>query len=196
MRFILLPGGAGGAAPRLRSGSRTPALLFSLPSVVFAMSIFTFPFMVMSIGTALVQRGPDARGGGRLPRRAAVADVPAGDPAADPGGHGRRDADWCSAGASGRSPSRCCWARLNEQRALAWTLYQRGVVQTDYGLVGDDGHRPAGRRVRGDLFVAAVLARSPRRMSETMVPVGPRPRRGRRRARRRGHGASRPAVSR
>jgi ABC-type spermidine/putrescine transport system permease subunit I len=23
---------------------------------------------------------------------------------------------------------------LNEQRALAWTLYQRGVVQTDYGL--------------------------------------------------------------
>ena len=23
---------------------------------------------------------------------------------------------------------------INEQRALAWTLYQRGVVQTDYGL--------------------------------------------------------------
>ena len=23
---------------------------------------------------------------------------------------------------------------LNEQRALAWTLFQRGVVQTDYGL--------------------------------------------------------------
>ena len=22
----------------------------------------------------------------------------------------------------------------NEQRTLAWTLYQRGVVQTDYGL--------------------------------------------------------------
>jgi ABC-type spermidine/putrescine transport system permease subunit I len=22
----------------------------------------------------------------------------------------------------------------NEQRALAWTVYQRGVVQTDYGL--------------------------------------------------------------
>ena len=23
---------------------------------------------------------------------------------------------------------------INEQRALAWTLYQRGVVQNDYGL--------------------------------------------------------------
>ena len=23
---------------------------------------------------------------------------------------------------------------INEQRALAWTVYQRGVVQTDYGL--------------------------------------------------------------
>ena len=23
---------------------------------------------------------------------------------------------------------------INEQRALAWTLFQRGVVQTDYGL--------------------------------------------------------------
>jgi ABC-type spermidine/putrescine transport system permease subunit I len=23
---------------------------------------------------------------------------------------------------------------INEQRSLAWTLYQRGVVQTDYGL--------------------------------------------------------------
>ena len=23
---------------------------------------------------------------------------------------------------------------INEQRTLAWTLYQRGVVQTDYGL--------------------------------------------------------------
>jgi ABC-type spermidine/putrescine transport system permease subunit I len=23
---------------------------------------------------------------------------------------------------------------INEQKSLAWTLYQRGVVQTDYGL--------------------------------------------------------------
>src|SRR5262249_28819880 len=52
MRFILLPGGP--ASPILGAfGISNTDVLFSLPSVVFAMSIFTFPFMVLSIGTAL-----------------------------------------------------------------------------------------------------------------------------------------------
>ena len=76
-----------------RSGIANTDALFSLPSVVFAMAIFTFPFMVMNIGTALEQRRPDARGGGRLPRRPPVADVPADPPAAHPGRNRRRHAD-------------------------------------------------------------------------------------------------------
>ena len=53
------------------SGIPGTQALYSLPSVVFAMSIFTFPFMVMNIGTALSQRRPDPGGGGRVPGRPA-----------------------------------------------------------------------------------------------------------------------------
>jgi len=54
---VLLPGGL--LAPLLGAlGVSGTSLLFSLPAVVFAMSIFTFPFMVMSIGTALSNVDP------------------------------------------------------------------------------------------------------------------------------------------
>src|SRR4029453_1136962 len=54
---ILLPGGP--LAPLFDAlGISGASLLFSLPSVVFAMAIFTFPFMVMSIGTALSNVDP------------------------------------------------------------------------------------------------------------------------------------------
>ena len=57
MRFVLLPGGP--ATPLLEAlGIQSTAVLYSLPSVVFAMSIFTFPFMVMSIGAALSNVDP------------------------------------------------------------------------------------------------------------------------------------------
>src|SRR4026208_306807 len=57
MRFILLPGGP--ATPLFQAlGIQSTAVLYSLPSVVFAMSIFTFPFMVMSIGAALSNVDP------------------------------------------------------------------------------------------------------------------------------------------
>src|SRR6266566_3697366 len=82
MRFILLPGGT--ATPVLQAlGIASTDALFSLPSGLFAMSIFTFPFMALNIGTC-----------------------------AEP----------------------LLLGSANEQRALAWTVYQRGVVQTDYGL--------------------------------------------------------------
>ena len=129
---------AAGRAARRRScsalGIPDTALLFSLPAVVFAMSIFTFPFMVMSIGTALSQRRPDARGGGRLPRRAAVADVPAGRPAAHPGG--RRRGHAAGLRLEHRDVRRAAPARRRSTSSARsrWTLYQRGVVQTDYGL--------------------------------------------------------------
>src|SRR4026208_556497 len=57
MRFVLLPGGM--ATPLLNAlGIANTQALYSLPSVVFAMSIFTFPFMVMNIGTALSNVDP------------------------------------------------------------------------------------------------------------------------------------------
>ena len=82
LRFILLPGGW--LSPVLDLlGLQGTQLLYGLPSVVFAMAIFTFPFMVMNVGAF-----------------------------AEP----------------------LLLGTLNEQRTLAWTLYQRGVVQLDYGL--------------------------------------------------------------
>src|SRR5580765_6456183 len=57
MRFILLPGGP--ATPLLQAlGLSGTQALYSLPTVVFAMAIFTFPFMVMNIGTALSNVDP------------------------------------------------------------------------------------------------------------------------------------------
>ncbi len=115
MRFILLPGGP--ATPILQAlGIASTDALFSLPSVVFAMSIFTFPFMVLNIGTALSNVDPTLEEaaaclGARPWQTFARILLPltrAGEP--------------------------LLLGSINEQRALAWTVYQRGVVQTDYGL--------------------------------------------------------------
>ena len=132
MRFILLPGGM--ATPLLQAlGIESTQALYSLPSVVFAMSIFTFPFMVMNIGTALSNVDPT------LEEAAACL--------------GARPLQILSrvllpltrsgiiAGALmvfgwnvGAFAEPLLLGSINEQRSLAWTLYQRGVVQTDYGL--------------------------------------------------------------
>ncbi len=132
MRFILLPGGI--ATPLLQAlGIENTQALYSLPSVIFAMSIFTFPFMVMNIGTALSNVDPT------LEEAAACL--------------GARPLQTLSrvllpltrsgiiAGALmvfgwnvGTFAEPLLLGSINEQRSLAWTLYQRGVVQTDYGL--------------------------------------------------------------
>ena len=84
MRFILLPGGP--ATPLLEAlGIPSTSVLYSLPSVVFAMSDLHVPVHGHEHRRGPQQRRPDPRGGGRLPRRAAVADVPADPAAADPG---------------------------------------------------------------------------------------------------------------
>ena len=132
MRFVLLPGGP--ATPLLQAlGIQSTALLYSLPSVVFAMSIFTFPFMVMSIGAALSNVDP------KLEEAAACL-------GAKPWQTLRRvllplTRSGVIAGILivfgwniGTFAEPVLLGSLNEQRALAWTLYQRGVVQTDYGL--------------------------------------------------------------
>jgi ABC-type spermidine/putrescine transport system permease subunit I len=132
MRFILLPGGP--ATPLFQAlGIQSTAVLYSLPSVVFAMSIFTFPFMVMSIGAALSNVDP------KLEEAAACL-------GARPWQTFRRillplTRSGVIAGILivfgwniGTFAEPVLLGSINEQRALAWTLFQRGVVQTDYGL--------------------------------------------------------------
>jgi len=132
MRFILLPGGP--ATPLFQAlGIPSTAVLYSLPSVVFAMSVFTFPFMVMNIGAALSNVDPTLEEaaaclGARpwqtfrrillpLTRSGVIAGI-------------LMVFGWNI----GTFAEPVLLGGINEQRALAWTLYQRGVVQTDYGL--------------------------------------------------------------
>ena len=132
MRFILLPGGP--ATPLLQAlGVVGTDALFSLPSVVFAMSIFTFPFMVLNIGTALGNVDPQLEEAaaclGARPwqtfRRIILPLTRAGTVAGMLTVFG-----W----SIGTFAEPLLLGSQNEQRALAWTVYQRGVVQTDYGL--------------------------------------------------------------
>lgn len=132
MRFVLLPGGP--ATPLLQAlGIPSTAVLYSLPSVVFAMSIFTFPFMVMSIGAALSNVDPTLEEAaaclGAKPwqtlRRVLLPLTRSGVIAGILIVFG-----WNI----GTFAEPVLLGSLNEQRALAWTLFQRGVVQTDYGL--------------------------------------------------------------
>ncbi|MBI3762486.1 MAG: ABC transporter permease subunit [Chloroflexi bacterium] len=132
MRFILLPGGM--ATPLFKLlGVQNTAVLYSLPSVVFAMSIFTFPFMVMNIGTALSNVDPTLEEAatclgarpwqtfGRVLLPLTRAGIVAGS---------LMVFGW-NVGAFAEP---LLLGSINEQKSLAWTLYQRGVVQTDYGL--------------------------------------------------------------
>jgi ABC-type spermidine/putrescine transport system permease subunit I len=132
MRFLLLPNGALGQL-LAAAGIPSTAILFSMPAVVFAMSIFTFPFMVMSIGTALSNVDPTLEEaaaclGARpwqtfwrvvlpLTRAGVVAGM-------------LLVFGW----SIGVFAEPLLLGGLNEQRTLAWTLYQRGVISTDYGV--------------------------------------------------------------
>jgi ABC-type spermidine/putrescine transport system permease subunit I len=132
MRFLLLPGGP--ATPLFDLlGIQNTSVLYSLPSVVFAMSIFTFPFMVMNVGAALSNVDPT------LEEAAACL-------GARPAQTFRRillplTRTGIVAGALmvfgwnlGTFAEPLLLGSISEQKSLAWTLYQRGVVQTDYGL--------------------------------------------------------------
>ena len=132
MRFILLPGGP--ATPVFQVfGIDATSVLYSLPSVVFAMSVFTFPFMVMNIGAALSNVDPTLEEAaaclGARPwqtfRRVLLPLTRSGVIAGILMVFG-----WNI----GTFAEPILLGSQNEQRALAWTLYQRGVVQSDYGI--------------------------------------------------------------
>jgi ABC-type spermidine/putrescine transport system permease subunit I len=132
MTFVLLPGGP--ATPLLQLFGIDPtSVLYSLPSVVFAMSVFTFPFMVMNIGAALSNVDPTLEEAaaclGARPlqtfRRILFPLTRSGVIAGTLMVFG-----WNI----GTFAEPILLGSQNEQRALAWTLYQRGVVQSDYGI--------------------------------------------------------------
>jgi ABC-type spermidine/putrescine transport system permease subunit I len=132
MRFILLPGGP--ATPLLEAlGIRNTSILYSLPSVVFAMSIFTFPFMVMNVGTALSNVDPTLEEAaaclGARPlqtfRRVLLPLTRAGIVAG---------ALMVFGWSLGTFAEPLLLGSVNEQKTLAWTLYLKGVIQLDYGL--------------------------------------------------------------
>lgn len=132
MSYLLLPGGP--LDPVLQVlGIPSTSLLFSMAAVVFAMALFTFPFMVMNIGTALANVDPTleeaaAALGARpwqtfwrvllpLTRSGIVA--------------GALMVFGWSIGAFAEP---AILGSLNEQRSLAVTIYERGVIRNDYGL--------------------------------------------------------------
>jgi ABC-type spermidine/putrescine transport system permease subunit I len=132
MSFILLPGGP--ATPLFELlGIASTDVLYSLPSVVFAMSIFTFPFMVMNVGAALSNVDPTLEEAaaclGARPtqtfRRILLPLTRSGIVAG---------ALMVFGWSIGVFAEPLLLGSINEQKSLAWTLYQRGVVQTDYGL--------------------------------------------------------------
>ncbi|MDQ3871956.1 MAG: ABC transporter permease subunit [Chloroflexota bacterium] len=132
MRFILLPGGP--ATPILHAlGVPSTQVLYSLPSVVFAMSIFTFPFMVLNIGTALSNVDPTLEEaaaclGARPWQTLARVLLPLTRTGIVAG------CLMVFGWNIGTFAEPLLLGSINEQKSLAWTLYQRGVVQTDYGL--------------------------------------------------------------
>lgn len=132
MRFLLLPGGP--ATPIFDAlGIANTQVLYSLPSVVFAMSIFTFPFMVMNVGTALSNVDPTLEEaaaclGARPWQTFARILLPLTRTGLVAGS--LMVFGWNI----GTFAEPLLLGSINEQKALAWTLYQRGVVQTDYGL--------------------------------------------------------------
>jgi ABC-type spermidine/putrescine transport system permease subunit I len=132
IRFLLLPGGP--ASPLLEAlGISNLSVLYGLPTVVFAMSVFTFPFMVMNIGTALSNVDPTLEEAaaclGARPwqtfRRILLPLTRSGIVAGSLMVFG-----WNL----GTFAEPVLLGTLNEQRSLAVTLYNRGVVQADYGL--------------------------------------------------------------
>ncbi|MCS6849328.1 MAG: ABC transporter permease subunit [Anaerolineae bacterium] len=131
MRFLLLPGGW--VYNLLKSFGIQNPQLYGLPSVVFAMALFAFPFMVLNIGTALSNIDPTLEEAaaclGAHPlqtlQRVLLPLSRAGIVA------GLMLVFGWSVGAFAEP---LLLGSINEQRSLAWTLYQRGVVQTDYGL--------------------------------------------------------------
>lgn len=138
IRFILLPNGM--FAPILRAlnsaGIQIP--IYGLHAVIFAMAIFTFPFMVMNIGAALSNIDPKLEEAAKClgaNRRQTFARVllPLSFPGVIAG------TLMCFGWNIGAFAEPAFLGGVAEQRAMAWTMYQRGIVNFDFGLASAMG---------------------------------------------------------
>ena len=132
MHYLLLPNGPlGGVVKAL--GIPATKLLYSLPSVLFAMAVFTFPFMVMNVGAALSNVDPILEEAAKclgarpwqtfwrvllpLSRSGILAGFL-----------------MCFGWNLGVYVVPELLGTIKEQRVLSIALYQKGLIQFDYGL--------------------------------------------------------------
>ncbi len=135
--YLLLPNGPLG--PLLAAlNIKATSLLYSLPAVLFGMAVFTFPFMVMNIGAALSNVDPmleeaattlGARSWQTFTRvlfPLSWSGILAGFL-------------MCFGWNLGVFAVPLLLGRLSEQRVLSIAMYQKGLVQFDYGLAAAMG---------------------------------------------------------
>lgn len=132
IRFLLLPNGMLGPLIQSLNSLGIQIPLYGLHAVVFAMSIFTFPFMVMNIGAALSNVDPKLEEaaaclGARNWQTLTRVLLPLAAPGILAG------VLVCFGWNIGTFAEPLLLGSTNETRAMALTLYTRGIVLFDYG---------------------------------------------------------------
>lgn len=132
IRFLLLPNGMLGPFIRFLNSIGIDIPLYGLHAVVFAMSIFTFPFMVMNIGAALSNVDPKLEEaalclGAKNWQKFTRVILPLSFPGILAG------VLMCFGWNVGAFAEPLLLGSANETRAMALTLYTRGMVLFDYG---------------------------------------------------------------
>jgi ABC-type spermidine/putrescine transport system permease subunit I len=154
--YVLLPDGPMAGVLSF-FGIKGTSLLYSEGMTLFAMAIFTFPFMVMNVGAALTNVDPmfeeAARTLGAKPWQIFTRVL--------------FPLSWsgilagflmCFGWNLGVFVNRSCWGGLPQQRVLSLVLQQKGMTQFDYGLARRWASSD-GVGLRRDVGVAEVLTR-------------------------------------
>jgi len=131
--FILLPNGMFAPFIQFLNANGIQIPIYGLHSVVFAMSIFTFPFMVMNIGAALSNVDPKLEEaalclGAKQRQTFARVVLPLASPGILAG------MLMCFGWNVGTFAEPLLLGGVPESRAMALTLYNRGIVLFDYGI--------------------------------------------------------------
>ncbi|MCC6315514.1 MAG: ABC transporter permease subunit [Thermomicrobiales bacterium] len=137
MFYILLPNGPFGSILQAM-GINVANYLFSLPATLFAMAVFTFPFMVMNMGAALSNVDPvleeAAKTLGAKPWQIFTRVL-------FPLSRGGILAGFlmCFGWNLGVFAQPLLLGRLQEQNVLSVVMYDKGLIQFDYGLAAAMG---------------------------------------------------------
>ncbi len=138
LRFLLLSNGMFGPIIKALNGIGIQVPIYGLHSVIFAMAIFTFPFMVMNIGAALsnidpqLEEAAECLGAKKWQTLVRVL-LPLSAPGILAG------VLMCFGWNIGAFAEPVFLGGVAEQRAIAWTMYQRGIINFDFGLASAMG---------------------------------------------------------